>query len=138
MQIIVTVASTFAGSGIICCCCPQFSSKSAFYVSGRNVCAKFHRDCLNMAYTFSVNPKIGPHNYPFRGRRGRLRWSCYCHGTHGVGNPYHVLYRFLPHTFSTSQFYSLRPRAHDKKLLGRFTHLKNNNFIIHMLFYDVF
>ena len=55
-----------------------------------------------------------------------------------LGNPYHVLYRFLPPTSSSSQFYSLRPRAHDKQLPDRFTHLTNNNFIIRMLFSDVY
>ena len=53
-------------------------------------------------------------------------------------NPDHVLHRLLPPVAHTSHNYSLRPRAHDRSLPERLTHLTDCNFIIRMLFYQVY
>ena len=52
-------------------------------------------------------------------------------------NPDHVLHRLLPPVAYTS-YYCLRPRAHDRSLPERLTHLTDCNFIIRMLFYQVY
>ena len=54
-------------------------------------------------------------------------------------NPDHVLHRLLPPVAHTSHNYNLRPRAHDRSLPDRLTHLTTDcNFIIRMLFYQVY
>ena len=53
-------------------------------------------------------------------------------------NPDHVLHRLLPPVAHTSHNYCLRPRAHDRSLPERLTHLTDCNFIIRMLFYQVY
>ena len=53
-------------------------------------------------------------------------------------NPDHVLYRLLPPVAHTSHNYNLRPRAHDRSLPERLTHLTDCNFIIRMSFYQVY
>jgi len=51
-------------------------------------------------------------------------------------NPDHVLHRLLPPVAHTSHNYCLRPRARDRSLPERLTHLTDCNFIIRMLFYQ--
>ena len=51
-------------------------------------------------------------------------------------NPDHVLHRLLPPVAHTSHNYNLRPRAHDRSLPERLTHLTDCNSIIRMLFYQ--
>jgi len=53
-------------------------------------------------------------------------------------NPDHVLHRLLPPVAHTSHNYNLRPRAHDRSLPERLTHVTDCNFIIRMLFYQVY
>ena len=53
-------------------------------------------------------------------------------------NPDHVLHRLLPPVAHTSHNFNLRPRAHDRSLPERLTHLTDCNFIIRMLFYQVY
>jgi len=53
-------------------------------------------------------------------------------------NPDHVLHRLLPPVAPTSYNYNLRPHAHDRSLPERLTHLTDCNFIIRMLFYQVY
>jgi len=53
-------------------------------------------------------------------------------------NPDHVLHRLLPPVAHTAHNYCLRPRAHDRSLPERLTHLTDCNFIIRMLFYQVY
>jgi len=53
-------------------------------------------------------------------------------------NPDHVLHCLLPPVAHTSHNYCLRPRAHDRSLPERLTHLTHCNFIICMLFYQVY
>ena len=53
-------------------------------------------------------------------------------------NPDHVLHRLLSPVAHTSHNYNLRPRAHDRSLPERLTHLTDCNFIIRMLFYQVY
>ena len=53
-------------------------------------------------------------------------------------NPDHVLHRLLPPVAHTSHNYNLRPRAHDRSLPERLTHLTDCNFIIRTLFYHVY
>jgi len=51
---------------------------------------------------------------------------------------YHVLRHLLIPVHDTSHSYSLGPRAHDRELPDRLTHLTDCNFIIRMLFYQVY
>jgi len=53
-------------------------------------------------------------------------------------NPDHVLHRLLPPVAHTSHNYCLRPCAHDRSLPERLTHLTDCDFIIRMLFYQVY
>jgi len=53
-------------------------------------------------------------------------------------NPDHVLHHLLPPVAHTSHNYNLRPRAHVRSLPERLTHLTDCNFIIRMLFYQVY
>jgi len=51
---------------------------------------------------------------------------------------HHVLHHLLTPVYNTSHSYPLRPRAHDRELPDRLTHLTDCNFIIRMLFYQVY
>jgi len=53
-------------------------------------------------------------------------------------NPDHVLHRLLPSDSTISHGYSLKPRVHDRVLPDRLSHVKDHNFIIHMLFYHAY
>ena len=53
-------------------------------------------------------------------------------------NPDHVLHRLFLPIAHTLHNYCLRPRAHDRSLPERLTHLTDCNFIIRMLFYQVY
>ena len=55
-----------------------------------------------------------------------------------LNNTDHVLHHLLTPVHNTSHSYSLRPRAHDRELPDRLTHLTDCNFIIRMLFYQVY
>jgi len=50
----------------------------------------------------------------------------------------HVLHRLLPPVAHNSHNYCLRPRAHDRSIPERLTNLTDCNFIIRMLFYQVY
>ena len=54
-------------------------------------------------------------------------------------NPHHVLHPLLPPVAHTSHNYCfrIRPRAHDRSLPARHSHLTSCNFIIRVLFYQV-
>ena len=55
-----------------------------------------------------------------------------------LNNTDHVLHHLLTPVHNTSHSYSFRPRAHDRELPDRLTHLTDCNFIIRMLFYQVY
>jgi len=55
-----------------------------------------------------------------------------------LDNADHVRHRLLQPVAHTSHNYNLRPRAHDRSLPERLTHLTDCNFIIRMLFYQVY
>ena len=55
-----------------------------------------------------------------------------------LNNTDHVLHHLLTPVHNTSHSYSLRLRAHDRELPDRLTHLTDCNFIIRMLFYQVY
>jgi len=55
-----------------------------------------------------------------------------------LNNTDHVLRHLLTPVHNTSHSYLLRPRAHDRELPDRLTHLTDCNFIIRMLFYQVY
>lgn len=55
-----------------------------------------------------------------------------------LGDSNHVLHRLLPRTSNISQHYSLRPRPHDRFLPDRLSHLVDCNFIVRMLFCDIY
>lgn len=53
-------------------------------------------------------------------------------------NPNHVLHPLLPPVSTVSQTYYLRPRAHDRALPDRLSHLVDSNFVIRMLYHDAY
>lgn len=53
-------------------------------------------------------------------------------------NPLHVLHHLLPPSSSASQNYFLRPRTHNRQLPARSSSLTDSNFIIRMLYYNVY
>jgi len=53
-------------------------------------------------------------------------------------NPDHVLHRLLPPVAHKAHNYCLRPRAHERSFPERLTHLTDCNFIIRMLFHQVY
>ena len=55
-----------------------------------------------------------------------------------LNNTDHVLHHLLTPVHNTSHSYSLRLHGHDRELPDRLTHLTDCNFIIGMLFYQVY
>jgi len=53
-------------------------------------------------------------------------------------NFHHTLHNLLPPESLASQNYSLRSRAHNRQLPEHFNHLDDSNFIIHMLYKNMY
>jgi len=53
-------------------------------------------------------------------------------------NIFHILRSLLPPESPASQNYSLRPRVHSLQLPGHVNHLADSNFIVRMLFKNVY
>jgi len=60
-------------------------------------------------------------------------YKLWCNVLH---NPQHVLHELLPPVSASCHSYSIRPRAHNRQLPDRLSHLVDYNFIIRMLFYQ--
>jgi len=55
-----------------------------------------------------------------------------------VPNQHHILFNLLPPQTIASQKYNLRRRTHDKQLPKHTGHLTDSNFIIRMLYTDIY
>jgi len=53
-----------------------------------------------------------------------------------INDPNHVLAPLLPNRISSQ--YNLRPRQHDRQLVPKMSKIHDNNFIIRMLYKDVY
>jgi len=53
-------------------------------------------------------------------------------------NSHHILHNLLSPESLASQNYSLRSRAHDRQLPEHFNHLDDSNFIIRMLYKNMY
>jgi hypothetical protein len=55
-----------------------------------------------------------------------------------LNNPHHTLHTLIPPQSAASQHYSLRQRTHDRQLPVHHGHLLDKNFIMRLLYNDIY